>query len=224
MATKDAPDDGLTLLPIVIGIIALAMFMYFGTGDFLNLKFFNFETIFNRVVDYSGPTARSFVSPKTWKIISSISAVLSLLFITIIVFSIVRLREMQINDKRFIEYMTQKAAIRQKEEENKTNPRWNHILSLAASENESDWRLSIIEADSMLDDYLKEKGFFGDTMSDRLKSRREGGAFQTSKNAFEAHEIRNKIAHEGVAFPLSQMETRRIMRLYESVFEEFDLI
>lgn len=224
MATKDAPDDGLTLLPIVIGVIVLAMFLYFGTGDFLHLKFFNFETIFNRIADSSGSTARSIVSRNTWTIISSISAILSLFFITIIVFSAVRIREMQVNDKRFVEFMTQKASERQREEEGRTNPRWNHILSLAASENESDWRLSIIEADSMLDDYLKEKGFFGTTMADRLKSSREGGAFQTSKNAFEAHEIRNKIAHEGINFALSQMETRRIMRLYESVFEEFGLI
>lgn len=224
MADKKDDNGSPSLWPIIIGVIFLFIFVYFVTDNFIMSSFVNIQTVFSKTISFILSIFYFIVNPRLWDILGVISSVLSLIFITIIVFSIIRLREMQINDKIAVEYLTQQAEKRKRERESKMNPRWDHILSLTSSENESDWRLAIIEADSMLDDFLKEKGYFGATMSDRLKSAREGNAFQTSKNAFEAHDIRNKIAHEGVNFALSQMETRRVIRLYESVFEEFNLI
>lgn len=216
--------DGITLWPIILGVFVLALFLIFGSSALFEVPFLNIEEIFRRILNGAGPVASTIFSASTWNLIGTISALFSLFFLIIIIFSIVRIREIQINDKHFIEDMINQTNAKNQAIESKVNSRWNHVLSLVVSENESEWRLAIIEADSILDDFLKKKGYFGQTMADRLKSAKEGDAFVTADNAFEAHGIRNKIAHEGINFSLSQMETRRIMRLYESVFEELGII
>lgn len=55
-------------------------------------------------------------------------------------------------------------------------------------------RLSIIEADKLLDRALKELGFPGETMGDRLKS---AASRLGSKDAvWDAHRLRNRLVHE----------------------------
>jgi hypothetical protein len=102
----------------------------------------------------------------------------------------------------------------------KENPRWKYVLSLVESSSPSDWRIAIIEADSMLEELLEERGYAGDTLSEKLKD----ASFVNVDSAWEAHKVRNEVAHKGIDFPLSQIETRRTMRLYENVFEEFNVI
>ncbi|MBI2637727.1 MAG: hypothetical protein HYW88_02395, partial [Candidatus Sungbacteria bacterium] len=49
------------------------------------------------------------------------------------------------------------------------SPKWESVLNKAASPNPSDWKLAVIEADSLMDDLLKRSGYLGTTMGDRLK-------------------------------------------------------
>ena len=100
---------------------------------------------------------------------------------------------------------------------------WQRIIDHITSDNPSDWRLAILEADIVLDEVLAGVGFVGDTLGDKLKQA-EKGDFKTIENAWEAHKIRNAIAHEGADFTLTQREARRIIDLYQSVFEEFKYI
>lgn len=101
--------------------------------------------------------------------------------------------------------------------------RWQKIVKLSESENQSDWRLSIIEADIMLDELLEKLQLPGDTMGEKLKAV-EPSDFTTIESAWEAHKARNMIAHEGSDFLINQREIRRIISLYEAVFKEFYLI
>jgi len=55
---------------------------------------------------------------------------------------------------------------------------------------EAGWQVAIIQADKLLDQALKERGFSGETMGDRLKSSHAGD------KVWAAHKIRNRIAHE----------------------------
>ena len=55
---------------------------------------------------------------------------------------------------------------------------------------EPGWQVAIIQADKLLDQALKERGFAGETMGDRLKSSHAGDKI------WAAHKIRNRIAHE----------------------------
>ena len=100
------------------------------------------------------------------------------------------------------------------------NPRFAIIQGYMSSHNEALWRIGILEADTMLDHVLREKGYQGNTMSDLLKS----ANFKTIQLAWDAHTVRNRIAHEGSTFELTEREAKRTFNLYESVFRELNAI
>lgn len=91
------------------------------------------------------------------------------------------------------------------------------------SANPAEWRLAIIEADTLLEEMVKRMGYQGATLGDMLKNI-EQSDFITLNDAWEAHKIRNQIAHQGSSFLLTEREAKRVVRLYENVFREFDII
>jgi hypothetical protein len=101
----------------------------------------------------------------------------------------------------------------------KINETWERIRQNAYSEEESRWRLAIIEADIYMDKLLDQMGYVGETVSDKLKKLSEN-QLASIQYAWEAHKVRNKIAHEGADFVLTFPETRRVILLYEVVFRE----
>ncbi len=101
--------------------------------------------------------------------------------------------------------------------------RWQSIQARLHSNNESDWRLAIIESDIVLSEMLTRMGYQGSTIADKLKMV-EKSDFNTIDDAWEAHKIRNRIAHDGAAFKLPQHEAERVVGLYQKVFEEFHFI
>src|SRR3989338_4732588 len=105
----------------------------------------------------------------------------------------------------------------------KTRLRWDRVVEQASADSEHGWRLAILEADIMLNELLDLEGYRGETMADKMKQV-DRARFNTIDYAWEAHKIRNQVAHEGAAFPLSAREVRRVIGLYESVFREFDLL
>jgi hypothetical protein len=104
-----------------------------------------------------------------------------------------------------------------------SSPRWRHIELLASGASASEWREAIIEADIMLDELLAKQGYRGDGVGEKLKSV-EPHEFSTLSDAWEAHKVRNQIAHEGSAFDLSESLAHRTIARYESVFREFKMI
>lgn len=103
------------------------------------------------------------------------------------------------------------------------NPRWEGVVVLANSPNESDWRRAILEADILLSDMLVGLGYPGETLADKLKMANPI-QFTTLDIAWEAHRMRNALAHLGEAFPLSERDARATIDQYRRVFEEFDYI
>ena len=75
-----------------------------------------------------------------------------------------------------------------------TVQRWEKINAHLHSEKESDWRLAVLEADIMLDEFVTNLGYQGDSLGEKLK-RIEKSDFTTLYSAWEAHALRNKIAH-----------------------------
>jgi hypothetical protein len=103
------------------------------------------------------------------------------------------------------------------------NKKWRRVQEHLESTSQSDWKLAILEADIMLDEMLEVMGYRGETMSDKLKSV-EPSDFLTLNLAWEAHKIRNSIAHEGADFMIDHREAKRVIALYEQVFQEFEFI
>ncbi len=185
-------------------------------------KFLNIEFIFNQVlVALSGTynfiisiSSGNFFLPQI-KIILSVSSVL---FITIIIYSIIRLWELKKEDGSrfaFVEPVSQDVG--------EKHERWEVIQTHIDSNSSSDWKLAIIEADSILDDMVKKIGYSGENLGERLKSV-EVSDFTNIQSAWEAHKVRNQIAHEGSGFELTHREARRVIDLYKAVFEEFEYI
>ena len=103
------------------------------------------------------------------------------------------------------------------------NERWEHVEKLGASENPGDWRVAIIEADVLLEELVASMGYDGQTLGDKLKAI-EKSDFTTLDEAWEAHKIRNRIAHQGSDFILTHREAKRVIDLFRQVFKEFDYI
>jgi len=185
--------------------------------------YLNIEYVFTKIVDFFQPIIAFLANPNTWSTLGFLSSLLSLFFLAIIIFSLVRLIEIQIYDKKEIDHEINKALQKQKEIERMANPRWHYIETLIESPNDSDWRVAIIEADSMLEEVLRDKGLTGDTVAELLESAKESG-YQKIQDAWDAHIIRNQIAHEGSDFSLTQVEGRRVIKMFQNFFEEIRVI
>lgn len=91
----------------------------------------------------------------------------------------------------------------------------NHI----DSSNPNDWKLAIIEADIILDDVLKHQGYVGTSLGERLRSI-SPSALSSLDDAWQAHKVRNQIAHAGADFILTQKLARETINQYQRVFVE----
>ncbi|MFZ2621085.1 MAG: GW dipeptide domain-containing protein [Minisyncoccia bacterium] len=171
---------------------------------------------------YIDPAIQSPASKVTamfWKIINYLKYLL-IAFLIISVGSIVylfrNLTKLRLQDRKSLYPDVTKTTVN-------VNPQWKQILAHIESPNENDWRLAILEADIMLSSLLEKLSLPGDTIGDKLKAI-EKSDFTTVDNAWEAHKIRNQIAHEGQLFALSQREAKRVVELYSTVFKEFQII
>lgn len=156
---------------------------------------------------------------------------LATFFIFMIFYCLIRVFEIRKKEREHLEHEIAEYAYHQAEREKKaqagesgsTNPRWMETFTYLFSANASDWKLAIIEADSMLDTLMDQLGFKGETLGEKLKQADQGN-FRNLTTAWEVHTIRNRIAHEGLAYPISQHEAKRIIALYEKIFREYGYI
>ena len=103
------------------------------------------------------------------------------------------------------------------------NPKWEAVLKDIASSDPNKWKLAIIEADIILNDLLNKLPLPGEGIGEKLKAV-ERSDFDHLDQAWEAHKIRNAIAHGGSDFLLTQREAQRVIGLYKEVFNEFEMI
>lgn len=101
----------------------------------------------------------------------------------------------------------------------KKNERWEKVSQLIASQNPADWRVALIEADSMMDHMLTLLGYPGSTVGEKL-SNTTAMQFPALEYAWEAHKMRNKIAHEGMNYNLDYREALHTYRCFEKVFTD----
>lgn len=153
-----------------------------------------------------------------WLWIVGIGYVLSVIGLFVIVYCTIRLFELRKREEEY--YQT---LIPMSDTKGDTHSRWQHIESLIGGATSSEWREAIIEADIMLDDLLSQQGYVGVGVGEKLKSV-DQASFATLQDAWEAHKVRNQIAHEGSSFLISDTFARRTIARYESVFHEFKVI
>jgi len=111
---------------------------------------------------------------------------------------------------------------RSAEEALKARAKWESILKKGASENESDRKLALIAADSLVDDIFKMSGYKGENLGERLKLVEKGDIIHLDE-LWEAHKVRNKIAHEA-DYKLSQEGAMEALTNYGKVLRELKYI
>jgi hypothetical protein len=102
------------------------------------------------------------------------------------------------------------------------NHRIQDVLDHIASDSPSDWKLAIIEADIILDEILKEAGYAGVSLGERLRSI-SPNQLDSLDDAWQAHKIRNQIAHGGADFILTKQLAEDTIKKYRRVFHEFNV-
>lgn len=95
--------------------------------------------------------------------------------------------------------------------------RWADILTQAKSGQPAALKISIIEADQLVDQAMKDRMIPGDNMGERLKA--VGNKWPGINELWAAHKLRNRIAHEAnVQVKLSHV--KQALRAFESALRQ----
>ncbi len=150
-----------------------------------------------------------------WVVITILAYLVTLGFLALLVYSTMRMHQIKDADgQRFATIGDAHHA-----EQVTEHHRWNHVRDLIEGSQESDWRQAIIEADIILDDMLTRLGYSGQSIGEKLKTVNPA-KFHTLQEAWDAHKVRNDIAHQGSAYPLTDHLAYRTILQYENVFRE----
>jgi hypothetical protein len=186
---------------------------------FLNVAYF-FQLLYN--LFFSAHTASvgglaAFLST-FWIVFTVLSFLFCLICLGVLVYYTMRLNDVVAEDAKRYTTISKHEADEQLEDS-----RWTYIKNLTESGDESQWRQAIIEADIMLEELLTKLGYDGNTIGDKLKMANPKN-FHTLNDAWEAHKVRNEIAHQGSTYQLTDHIAYRTINHYENVFREFHVI
>ena len=98
--------------------------------------------------------------------------------------------------------------------------KWGAIEKRLKSGLESEYKLAVIEADDLLDKTLKQGGFKGDSLGERLdKMTKE--ILPNLEEVLEAHKIRNNIVHDP-NYKITLGEARRVISFFERALRSLE--
>jgi hypothetical protein len=153
-----------------------------------------------------------------WSIYSFIAYLISIIFIVLYIYATIR--------KEYYEGLITEDLRNAEALWDDTYRRTGSESKLAAvrthvdSDSPNDWKLAIIEADIILDQTLKDRGYAGNSLGERLRSITPNQVASID-DAWDAHRVRNKIAHEGSDFVLTKRIAEDTIARYMNVFREF---
>ncbi|OGI61684.1 hypothetical protein A2643_01580 [Candidatus Nomurabacteria bacterium RIFCSPHIGHO2_01_FULL_39_220] len=197
----------------------------------LGSNWFNPDYLFNQGIKFFHDAFNITINPDVISLYHTILMLFALFFLTIISYASIRLFEIRAKERKhlgheiaeYAHYQTERVKKRVEGDSGSKNERWGKTLGYLFSQHPSDWKLAIIEADSMLESLMDQLGFKGVALGDKLKSA-DQDKFHSLTSAWEVHTIRNRIAHEGAAFSMSQHEAKRVIAIYEHIFRDFGFI
>ena len=151
----------------------------------------------------------------TLKIISGTVAALSIMGIVYVLSKSLKLRHEHLGDVPQSQVSSEPVA----------HPfalEWSGIHSRLDTATDVDAALIIIDADALADRILKELKLPGETMGERLIALGEQ-KFKAIDDLWDAHKIRNQIAHEG-AKNITYSDAAYALAKYEKAFKELGVI
>lgn len=201
------------------------------TPPLITSKYFDPDFLFEKEVLFFKKIYYFITSPEGINTGKTILFFLAMFFLTVIFYAAIRMFEIRRKEHAHLHHEIEEYAHNKAEYEKRLredvggskNPRWSKTLNYIFSQHSSDWKLAIIEADAILEELMDDLGFLGENLGDKLKSANQVTFPQLTK-AWEVHTIRNKIAHEGLAFELSHFEAKRVIAVYEEIFHAYGFI
>ncbi|MBI2056009.1 MAG: hypothetical protein HYT37_01405 [Candidatus Sungbacteria bacterium] len=205
MPPKSTPSDS-GIDPVLIAILFIIAIVVFGV--FFNSVVFEYSNVLNW-----------FYSKEWQDIFSTIRIIIILFDIGLIVFTFIVTRKLLELQKKAPE---EKAAAHIAPPKEVIREAWEGISKLGNSENPSDWNMAILRADALLDDILRDLGYEGDTIADRLKIV-DPHKLKSVEQIWSAHRLRNIIAHDPVTQHMKET-TSHALKSYEQAFKELDMM
>jgi len=100
--------------------------------------------------------------------------------------------------------------------------KWQRIKKKLEAGTESEAKLAIIEADSMLDDILDRMGFGGRTLGERIE-KLTNVSLSNIEEVKKAHKIRNNIVHDPT-YKLDLEEAKKVISTYEKALTDLQAL
>ncbi len=181
-------------------------------------RFLNqFDEFIARLLSDPGVAIDALLSSPTFTIIQIISGLITILLI----FAYIRLlQKNEVLNKKVGEL---KEAWQQTPlPKGKIVPRWEKIQKRVESNDEGQWKLAIIEADTILDDVIKSMGYKGETMGERMKKIKPE-QFPYLDDAWRVHKIRNFIAHDP-GYRMKRDTVEKTIDIYKRIFDQLHVL
>lgn len=103
----------------------------------------------------------------------------------------------------------------------KYRTRWMAVEQSLERDNTASYHMAIMNADKLVDQALKDKGFKGQSMGERLKSAKD--SLPHRNEIWTAHKLRNQIAHEP-DFKLDYVAARRALAQFKQTLKDLGAI
>tara|TARA_Y100000310_G_scaffold320247_1_gene376485 strand:- start:657 stop:1175 length:519 start_codon:yes stop_codon:yes gene_type:complete len=100
--------------------------------------------------------------------------------------------------------------------------RWQRVMARLETANEAEYKLAVIEADTVLSEILQRMGFKGETLGDRLRIL-TSAIVPNLNDVSQAHQTRNNVVHDP-DYRLTLEEARKTLEIYEVAFRNLDLL
>lgn len=219
-STPENPFDNILFWAMGLGIVWYIFNGFFSwvTGvDSFNIYFINLtggaDGWYARVLIFVADLVTLYVQ---------VATIVSALLVLGIIYAYMRWRQIKKMVKK-IDAKNKEMAQMQKTSSSQTNGKWLKVLSHVNSENPAEWRLAIMEADVLLEQALESASFRGETLGEKLKNA-DPGSFKNIQLAWDAHKVRNSIAHDGSEFLLNQREAQKVIAMYEQALKELNFV
>ena len=155
-----------------------------------------------------------------WLVYAVLAYIFSILLLALYVYGSISLKKLLEADAEAREQI--ESLYEEKYKGSAKNSRLEDMLTHIDSDSPNDWKLAIIEADIILDDLLKSSGYAGSSPGERLRSI-SVNQLQSLDDAWQAHKVRNQIAHSGSDFILTQKIAQDTIKQYRRVFNELGI-
>ncbi|NOY35927.1 MAG: hypothetical protein GXP44_03390 [bacterium] len=184
-------------------------------------EYLNLEWWFNKFFELLGAIPEMISRFLEWLArynLKFVSIVLSALFFSGIVFTLYKI--LQLRKKKlsyYMDFLSEEGLPENRSE------RWDEIKRHLDADNPVEWKMAVIEADSLMDDILKKVGYGGENLGERLKAI-EPSDFDNLQNVWEAHKIRNRLVHEPGKVEFTRDDAKAAIEKYEKALKELKYI